>query len=375
MRAAAALLAVLLLPACADQFYTDPSSTDLPIPTGLSYELEPVGTGTSPSGILLRWSSTSDPDVSGWNVYSRGTSGESFSYRGSTSSPSFHDAGAPFLQYYVVSADYSDVESEPSEIITVDERLALARPASLTSISLDGAIALAWSDNAYEGAPAAFSHYRVYSAHYDLDAGLCETDWGLEGTTVAPEFIVGVLTNGVPRCFAVTAVSIEGYESLWSPVKDDTPRPDARNVLVYSRQTQDAGSGFRFWQDLDLDGRADGNELGLAKSGLSLLADFSIERTVDGGLWLTPRRSGTTLAVYGAVPVADLTDIDWAPLNGYSAAAAEAVPGWGYVFETDGGDGYSRFGAVRVTHVGQTFLILDWAFQTDPGNPELVGPK
>jgi hypothetical protein len=42
------------------------------------------------------------------------------------------------------------------------------------------------------------------------------------------------------------------------------------------------------------------------------------------------------------------------------------------VFETDGGDGFIRYGAVRVTHVGQSFLILDWAFQTDRGNPELL---
>jgi len=110
----------------------------------------------------------------------------------------------------------------------------------------------------------------VYGAHYDLDAGVCETDWALEGTTVAPEFIVSALANGVPRCFAVTAVSVEGYESLWSPLKDDTPRPDARNVVVYARQYQDAGSGFRFWQDLDADGRADANELGLPKSGSSV---------------------------------------------------------------------------------------------------------
>jgi hypothetical protein len=38
----------------------------------------------------------------------------------------------------------------------------------------------------------------------------------------------------------------------------------------------------------------------------------------------------------------------------------------------DGGDGFLRYGAVRVTHVGQTFLIFDWAYQTDPGNPELL---
>jgi hypothetical protein len=42
------------------------------------------------------------------------------------------------------------------------------------------------------------------------------------------------------------------------------------------------------------------------------------------------------------------------------------------VFEMDGGDGFLRYGAVRVTHVGQNFLILDWAFQTDRGNPELL---
>ena len=373
MRAAAALPLLALLAGCADQYYNDyPSSGSLPIPTGVTYEVEPVGTGTAPSGILLRWNSTSDLDVTAWHVYSRASTSESFAYRGSTTSPSFHDAGAPFLQYYVVTADDLGYESDPSAVVTVDERLALARPATLGSTSLDAAVALAWSDNAYTSDPAAFSHYRVYGAHYDLDAGVCETDWALEGTTVAPEFIVSALANGVPRCFAVTAVSVEGYESLWSPLKDDTPRPDARNVVVYARQYQDAGSGFRFWQDLDADGRADANELGLPKSGSSAAADFSVERTLDGKLWLTPIRTGTTLAIYGNTPSEDLTSIDYAPVGGYATSAAEAVPGWGYVFQMNGGDGFARYGAVRVTHVGQDYLILDWAFQTDPGNPELV---
>ena len=43
-----------------------------------------------------------------------------------------------------------------------------------------------------------------------------------------------------------------------------------------------------------------------------------------------------------------------------------------YQFEMSGGDAFARYGAIRVTHVGQDFLILDWAYQTDPGNPELV---
>ena len=374
MRTAATLAALLLLSACNDPYYGGGTS-DLPIPTGVSYQLEPVGTGTAPTGILLRWNSTTDAAVTEWHVYSRATSSDGFVFRGATTSPSFHDAGAPFLEYYVVTADAAGDESAPSDLVTVDERLALPRPATLSSTSLDGAIALDWSDNAYTSAPSAFADYRVYSAHYDLDAGVCQGDWSLEGTTVAPEFVAGALTNGVPRCFAVTAVSVEGYESLWSPIRDDTPRPDARNVLVYARQAQDAGSGFRFWQDLNADGLAQSGELGLLKSGSSATIDFSVERAADGSLWLSPVRSGTTLAIYGAVPVSDLTSIDYAPVSGYATSAAEAVPGWGYVFQMNGGDGFARYGAVRVTHVGQDYLILDWAFQTDPGNPELVARR
>ena len=37
----------------------------------------------------------------------------------------------------------------------------------------------------------------------------------------------------------------------------------------------------------------------------------------------------------------------------------------------DGGDGFARYGAVRTTHVGTDYLIFDWSYQTDPGNPEL----
>src|SRR5689334_14208473 len=141
MRAATTLAALLFLSAC-DQYYDNGYSTDLPVPTGVTYQVEPVGTGDAPSGILLRWDNTSDPNVATWHVYARDMGGD-FSYRGSTTSPSFHDSGVPFYQYYVVSADVSGAESGASETITVDERLALARPSSLGSTSLNGAVALA----------------------------------------------------------------------------------------------------------------------------------------------------------------------------------------------------------------------------------------
>src|SRR5439155_150528 len=75
---------------------------------------------------------------------------------------------------------------------------------------------------------------RVYSASYDLDRGLCGTDWFAEGTTVSHTFLVAQLRNGVPRCFATSAISTDGLESEWSPLWQDTPRPDGRNRLVWA---------------------------------------------------------------------------------------------------------------------------------------------
>ena len=252
-------------------------------------------------------------------------------------------------------------------------------PATLASTTLDQAIALTWLDNSYTADPANFRNYRVFSTTYDLDNAVCGA-WRLEGTTVAPEFIVGALDNGVPRCFAVSAVSVTGAESAQSPVRTDTPRPDARNVVVYAVQVRADSSGFRFWDD-DGDGQVEDGELGRIRPGAATDIDFFVDRDGTGALFFNPVRAGTGVELYGNVPVEDLTSVDVAPCiagatpgqcAAYTTSPIEASPGFGYVFETDGGDGFIRYGAVRVTHVGQSFLILDWAFQTDRGNPELL---
>jgi hypothetical protein len=248
-------------------------------------------------------------------------------------------------------------------------------PATLYTTTLDGAVALYWDDNAYTSDPANFEHYRVYSSSYQIETTACGTSWRLEGTTVAPEFLAGALTNGVSRCFAVSAVSVDGAESARSGARADTPRPDSRNVALFARQVQDAESGFRFWDDLNSDGLVQDAELGLLRSGSAGNIDFSVERDGTGVLFLTPVRAGTGVELYSDVPVDDLTSIDVAPSGTYRTSAIEASPGFGYVFEMEAGDEFLRYGALRVTHVGQQFLIFDWAFQTDPGNPQLLVGK
>jgi hypothetical protein len=247
-------------------------------------------------------------------------------------------------------------------------------PEALYTTTLDGAVALHWDDNAYISDPANFEHYRIYSSSQIGITG-CSSSWRLEGTTVAPEFLVGALTNGVSRCFAVSAVSIDGAESGLSGGRSDTPRPDTRNVLLFARQVEDAESGFRFWDDLNGDGLVQDSELGLVRPGSAGDIDFSVERDGTGALFLTPVRAGTGVELYLNVPVEDLTSIDVAPSGTYRTSAIEAAPGFGYVFEMEAGDQFLRYGALRVTHVGQEFLIFDWAFQTDPGNPQLLVVK
>ena len=363
-----ALLLALAAAACQETLFTNVPST----PDNLTYELEPSGDPNQPLGILLVWDGVLDADLASYRVYSRGSSSGTFALRGETTSNTFHDNGVPHLQYLVTAVNDNGHESDESNVITVDEWLQLERPSTLFTISLNGAIHLEWADNAYTTNPNRFKWYRIYSATYDLDTGLCGTNWSLEGTTVAPEFLASALSNGSPRCYGVSAVSTEGYESLWSPLRQDTPRPDARNTLVFAFDENQAQSGFRFWQDLNADGNQQASELGLVVNGNRTDIDFWVYRDpTDSTLWIQPEFTGTRMRLYDTSPVSDLTDIDFAPVAGYSSNMIQAVPGYGYVFEIVDGTTL-HYGALRVTHVGRDYLIFDWSFQTDVGNPELI---
>ena len=353
-------LSALAVAAC-DQQRTVTVAPFVPAPQDLSYELDPSGSPGLPSGILLSWSVVASPGIASFRIYSRPGSTGSFGLRAETTSPTFHDAGVPDLQYFVTAVDVNGNESDGSNVVTVDSRLTLEAPDTLYSTSLNGAVELDWTDNAYLSNPPAFKWYRVYSASALSDT-LCGTDWVLEGATVSPEFIVGALANGVTRCYGVSAIDTLGDESLWSPLREDTPRPDARNVALYPVETTPAQAGLEFW-----DG---GTGFGLVVNGGSPAANFSVSQHADSSLWLVPA-AGTTMQQYGSGAIDDLTSIDYAPASGYSSAALQAQPGFGYVFQVGSGAS-ARYGAVRVTHVGRTFLILDWSFQTAAGNPELV---
>jgi hypothetical protein len=349
----------LLLAACelGDITGVDPDS-----PSNLTYQLIPSGDPNAPLGVLLSW----DPPASGraltYDVYGRSASQSAWGRRATTTSPSFHDAGAPQAQYYVLAMDGQGNALGQSEVVTITAGSALPAPAGLVSVSLNAAIQLRWSSNAVDVNRARFDYYRVYSALYDVARTRCGA-WSLEGTTVSDAFLASNLANGVTRCFAVSAVSRDGHESVWSAVREDTPRHDARNVLVYARAARADSAGFLFYDET---ARAFGVVTAASRAGL----DFTVERHADGTLWLAPARSDVLMMTYGTAPVPDLTAIDRAPSSGLASVTIEAVPGYGYVFRTRKADGM-HYAAVRVAYVAPTYVVFDWAYQSAVGNPEL----
>src|SRR5436309_8988371 len=132
----------------------------LPPPQNLAYQLDPSGDPAQPAGILLVWDDVQSSALGSYRIYSRGSTSSPFGLRGETTSNTFHDNGVPHLQYYVTATDVNGGESNASNTITVDERLQLASPDTLNSVSLNGTIELDWTDNAFLGDPARFKWYR-----------------------------------------------------------------------------------------------------------------------------------------------------------------------------------------------------------------------
>lgn len=366
MRRSVALLAVAaILAACGSNDDITGSTDGITPPANLSYQLIPSGDPSNPEGILLRWDPVDDARVTNYVVYSRDGSGGEWDRRAETTSASFNDLGTPASQYEVTSQTADGSESDGSNTVTVDPSNILPTPGQLASTTLNQAVWLSWPPDSRAGSAGdIFDYYRVYSTLYDLDQNICDAAWVLEGTTVSEDFLASGLPNGEPRCFAVSAVSLDGHESDWTVPRSDTPRPDARNVLLFPSQAELASSGFSFFVPSS-------GELGMVQRGDRADIDFVVDRDIDGSLWLVPVRSGTSVALYSTEPLEDLTSIDIAPLDDqFSTAAIEAVPGFGYVFRTTL-DGQYHYAGLRVTHASSDYLIIDWSYQRDPGNPEL----
>ena len=180
------------------------------------------------------------------------------------------------------------------------------------------------------------------------------------GSTSSTSYRVGGLSNGRTYFFAVDAFDHCGNESdLNYEVVYDTPRPE--------------GYGLRVW-DVDEFPDEAGIDFSEYQFGSSAMvvpyddpgADLFLER--DGDVFfITATADDTDLMAWGEVQ--SLDEINIAPETGWvSGGSFMAVQSHAYLVWTWD----NHFAKFVVTRLRDSSILIDWAYQTDQGNPDLV---
>ena len=166
-------------------------------------------------------------------------------------------------------------------------------------------------------------------------------------------FVDASVSNGVTYYYAVSAIDLCGYETeLSRETAYDTPRPEGFDARMYDANGDNwPRSGWDLstarsvpWDDVD--------------------ADVYFIRT-DGGDFLVASNLETDIqdAGYG-----EFDDVSWAPTSGWSpTGSVEVIPGHVYVVWTK----TNNFAKIRARSMAVDYLMFDWAYQIDSGNPEL----
>ena len=272
--------------------------------------------------------------------------------------------------YYVSALDPGtgvETDSDRTVRVSVPSFTPPAVPADLEVVALDATNYIRWNDNARSASD--FLAYRIYLLS---DQGASQT---LLGESDSPGFLDALAENGVTSSYAVSSVDLDGHESGTSSSAKGTPRPDFTGELVYSFMDDPNLSGFRF---------SESDQLDPVVPGGSLTRHFRLETDASGG-WLVPGPSAevfregvfTTELKCGVAADAQCADWTTAPLSGYSPVDIAVEPEFTYMWRVVDGDGVVRYGAVRATllgtdQTGAAFMIFDWAYQLQGGNPQLV---
>lgn len=239
-------------------------------------------------------------------------------------------------------------------------------PGGLEVVALDGAAYLRWDAGSRDAED--FSYYRVY-----LDAA--DGSVFFLGETDSEGFLDELAQNGLTYTYLVSAVDDQGHESEGSASASATPRPDFHNEWVWDYFDRPALSGFRFQADESSDPLVDGD---------SGSRHFRLETDAQGW-WLVPgpgtevHPSGYATSSIRCGPGADAgcTSLDVAPTSGYGASDVNLLPQTTYALRVPGDDGELHYGSIRVTLLGfdqndDAIMIFDWAYQLQPGNPNLA---
>jgi hypothetical protein len=230
-----------------------------------------------------------------------------------------------------------------------------AAPTGLYSITGDGWIELRWNAN--------------------TEPGLAGYDIFWSGSESGPfEYMVSVprhrtyyvdtaVDNGFTYFYKIRAYDGLDRVSAFSAIVFDTPRPAGTGLVLYDYMGQNSGlSGYDFSAFRVQSATHPSTDVYFGSpNGVPTL--FGKGSSVGDGV---------DVQDYGFI---DLVWVDWAPeiYDGWSPSKrVEMIPGHSYVVQILDASNYYYYAKVYCQTVTEGFVVLDWAFQQDPGNPELA---
>lgn len=228
-------------------------------------------------------------------------------------------------------------------------------PQGVYSVTGNNAVYLYWNESPPE---LHVSHYWVWRGTEAIE-GPYIRKWEVSEN----HFVDHTAKNGKTYYYAVTAVDYDGYESEYLSTDDvmDTPRPEGGGVVLYDVHDVPDASGFDF-------------ESAHVETWDTSLTDIFFEYDSDYDVFFVwARTAKTDIQDYGWTD--NLDELDWAPAEGWSRVGwLEAILGHSYYVWTDD-DHYAKFRIDHIDYEGAKSVTISWAYQVDPGNPELVPPR
>ena len=233
-----------------------------------------------------------------------------------------------------------------------------AIPTGVSTVTGDGQVEILWYP-VREDDVAGYGVYRssTLNGTYDRIA----TVRGAESTSHVDRDV----TNGVTYYYAVDAFDRAGHESDLS-YEDafDTPRPAGTGVVLLALQDVPALSGLDWsdWNRSTFVGAWDASDTDIYVQRLSGV--LYAKGTLIGGYWNDIQDLGWTQS---------MDEVSWAPSDGWSVSpnGVELIRGHTYVVWTHDLF-YAKFRVADVLSSGSpTGIVIEWAYQIDPNNPEL----
>lgn len=233
---------------------------------------------------------------------------------------------------------YEEADNEPPAV-----------PRGLNSITGDEQVMLTW----YQNTEPDLAGYRVYRGPAP------EGPYYLIGETNLDYFLDYGLLNGQTYFYAISAYDIHDNESELSyETVYDTPRPEGFNEKIFDYTEYPAYAGWDF------------SNYTVVPYNYSNCDFYFGYDDYNNSYYFFIGKPGGLIQDMGYTNSFD--EIGYAPDDGWSPSGmVEAIECHTYVIWTWD----NHFAKIRISSIKSDYAMFDWAYQIDPGNPELARKK